>query len=258
MLHSETFIEISKALGLVQAKLKHAKKTTTNPDYNKSYATLADVWDTIRASLSANGLAVWQSPETMCYPDRAPLVTMSTMIIHTPSGEWVENVLSASPKDDGPQAVGSTITYLRRYALSSMLGVSPADDDGNAGNGKPTPEATGQTQETPPPKPVSKTGKATQDVVVDGVVVWSKSNDIRGEFNDLRQKETGCIDTSQWRDIETQIKNVLGGSKLAFAAWLKSVYGVEWYNIKLEMYDGIYATITKSPLEVMKFKPKAK
>jgi hypothetical protein len=136
--------------------------------------------------------------------------------------------------------------------------VENADDDGNAGNGKPTPEATGQTQETPPPKPVSKTGKATQDVVVDGVVVWSKSNDIRGEFNDLRQKETGCIDTSQWRDIETQIKNVLGGSKLAFAAWLKSVYGVEWYNIKLEMYDGIYATITKSPLEVMKFKPKAK
>ncbi len=44
--------------------------------------------------------------------------------------------MSAAPKDDSPQAIGSVVTYLRRYALQSMVGVAPEDDDGEAAQGR--------------------------------------------------------------------------------------------------------------------------
>lgn len=44
------------------------------------------------------------------------------------------------PVKDDPQAVGSAITYMRRYALGAVLGLNiDNDDDGNAASGVGTP-----------------------------------------------------------------------------------------------------------------------
>lgn len=43
------------------------------------------------------------------------------------------------PEIDNPQKVGGAITYYRRYALVSILGLQADDDDGNVASGKTTP-----------------------------------------------------------------------------------------------------------------------
>jgi hypothetical protein len=52
------------------------------------------------------------------------------------SGEWLSQTLTMTAKDDSPQAIGSTITYARRYALAAVAGVAPEDDDGETAQGR--------------------------------------------------------------------------------------------------------------------------
>jgi hypothetical protein len=56
------------------------------------------------------------------------VVSVLTRITHA-SGQWMEDSVSTMLPTGDPQAVGSAITYLRRYALQSVAGVAPEDDD---------------------------------------------------------------------------------------------------------------------------------
>lgn len=114
---------LAKALAAAQGKLKGAVKDANNPFFKSKYADLSSVWDACRAALSENGIAVIQAPKTV-----DATVTVETLLLHE-SGEWASESLSATAKDDSPQSIGSTVTYLRRYGLASMVGVAPEDDD---------------------------------------------------------------------------------------------------------------------------------
>jgi hypothetical protein len=50
----------------------------------------------------------------------------------------MRSTLGVTPKDDTPQAMGSALTYARRYALTAMVGIAQVDDDGNAASGRPS------------------------------------------------------------------------------------------------------------------------
>ena len=97
----------------------------------------------------------------------AGLVSMTTLLLHS-SGEWIESdPLVVQAKDAGPQAVGSCLTYLRRYQLAAMVGIAPKDDDdaeaaerrGNAQASeapKTKTEAVPVVKAAPLPKPAPK------------------------------------------------------------------------------------------------------
>lgn len=123
---SNTLGNLAKALAAAQAEIEGAVRDSANPFFKSKYADLSSVWDACRAALTKNGLAVIQAPKA-----KEATVTVTTMLLHE-SGEWVAEELTATAKDDSPQAVGSIITYLRRYGLSSMVGVAPEDDDGES------------------------------------------------------------------------------------------------------------------------------
>lgn len=54
------------------------------------------------------------------------------MLLHS-SGEWISEVVTTRSQKDDPQGLGSALTYLRRYALAAVVGVTATeDDDGNA------------------------------------------------------------------------------------------------------------------------------
>jgi hypothetical protein len=54
------------------------------------------------------------------------------MLIHS-SGEWISETVTVRAQKDDPQGLGSALTYLRRYALAAVVGVTATeDDDGNA------------------------------------------------------------------------------------------------------------------------------
>jgi hypothetical protein len=136
---SKSIAALAAALAKAQGEMAAAAKANVNPHFKSKYADLASVWDACRAPLSKNGLAVLQ-------PVRAtgPSVTITTILAHS-SGEWISESLTMTAQQNTPQGVGSAITYGRRYGLSSMVGIAPDDDDGNAasqGNGAQAQQRT--------------------------------------------------------------------------------------------------------------------
>lgn len=127
--------ELAAALAKAQGAIVGATKDSANPFFKSKYADLASVWEACRQPLSSQGLSVVQSPSVEASPE-GPRVSVETLLLHS-SGQWMRNVVSALAKEDAPQAIGSCITYLRRYALQSVVGVAPEDDDAEAAQGRP-------------------------------------------------------------------------------------------------------------------------
>jgi len=150
---SESIGKLAAALAKAQKAIKGAVKDAKNPHFNSRYADLATIHDACREPLAENEIAVVQSPHA-----DGNLVRLTTLLIHS-SGEWVESdPLQVQARDAAPQAVGSCLTYLRRYQLAAMVGVAPEDDDAEAAEGRPTtpvarPAPLPQANRMPSPKP---------------------------------------------------------------------------------------------------------
>ena len=110
------------ALVKAQAAMGPARKTGANPHFRSTYATLADTHKAVCGPLTENGLGYIQAPTAT-----GLTVSVTTRLIHE-SG--------ASSRDSKVQAIGSTITYLRRYGLQALTGLSAEDDDGEAAEGR--------------------------------------------------------------------------------------------------------------------------
>lgn len=125
---STTLGALAAAMAKAQAGLESASKNAKNPHLRTRYADLDSVVDTIRPVLAAHGLCVVQGAS---FSDG--LATIETRVIHGESGEWVSDCLSCpvgAPKGvSDAQALGSALTYLRRYSLLAMACVAPGDDD---------------------------------------------------------------------------------------------------------------------------------
>src|SRR5277367_1225857 len=142
MQQSDAINELASALSQAQGQITGALKDSANPFFKSKYADLASCWDACRAALSTHGLAVAQFPTTE--DGKTYLVTH---LLHT-SGQWMRSSLAVQPKDDSPQAMGSALTYARRYALTAVVGVAQVDDDGNAASGRSSAPVTTFTNVT--------------------------------------------------------------------------------------------------------------
>lgn len=144
---SRTIGRLAAALARAQGAMRAAAKDSTNPHFRSRYADLASVWDAARAALADNGLAVLQPVLS-----DGGTVRVTSIVTHA-SGEWIGAVLSFGVAQATPQAIGSAITYGRRYGLASLLGiVSDDDDDGNAASAPPerVDRRTGEVLDGPP------------------------------------------------------------------------------------------------------------
>ena len=132
---SETTVDIYAAIvkfqGEVPVIFKENKVVGKDKKEKYKYADMADIKATIQKHMAKNELGVIQS---MNYCE--DYVHVVTEIIHS-SGQWIRNDISAQVSINVGymsqiQAIGSVSTYLKRYALSSMLGlVTDEDRDGN-------------------------------------------------------------------------------------------------------------------------------
>jgi hypothetical protein len=124
---STTLGELAKALSAMQADLEPARKEAVNPHFRSRYADLAACLEAVRAPMAKHGLALSQHAGL-----DGDVVTLTTLLLHT-SGEFLQSTAGVRlAKHDAP-SVGSALTYLRRYALSAVVGLSAeADDDGAA------------------------------------------------------------------------------------------------------------------------------
>ncbi|THG55521.1 ERF family protein [Bacillus sp. HUB-I-004] len=124
---SDTITELAKALVKFNSEVNKIAKDADNPFFKNNYATLDTIIDEIRPILSKHGLSIMQIPS-----GDGQNVTLKTLLLHE-SGEWLESdELTMKPVKNDPQAVGSCITYARRYSLAAFLSLNTGeDDDGN-------------------------------------------------------------------------------------------------------------------------------
>jgi len=123
--YSQTIAKLATALAKAQSEIKAAKKDTTNLFFKSKYADFSSIIDVIKKPLADNNLAYTQ----LIIDDGNTLVTM---LIHGESGESLFSYFPLICEKKTSQAIGSAITYAKRYALSAMVGVAcDDDDDGN-------------------------------------------------------------------------------------------------------------------------------
>lgn len=123
---------IHKALGKAQSEFPLIKKEDSNPFFKSKYAGLPSVLEVVLPILHKNGLYLTQSPLS-----EGERVGVKTTITHAESGDSIEGSFTMALAKNDPQGAGSAITYARRYALVSMLGLNvDEDDDGNHASNK--------------------------------------------------------------------------------------------------------------------------
>ena len=126
---SETIAAIAPSLVAAQKAFKPVAQSGMNPHLKSKYSTWADYLNAINHALWANDLFLSQSVSKTEIG-----IAVTTKIIHK-SGEWIESEACVLPVEKpNAQAVGSAISYARRYSLSSFLGIAAGteDDDGAA------------------------------------------------------------------------------------------------------------------------------
>jgi hypothetical protein len=116
--------ELAAALVAAQMEFSAVAREGKNPFFNSRYVKLSTAMESAGPILAKNGLAVSQF---VSEDD-----TLTTYLLHE-SGQFIAQRAPLHLTKDDPQAMGSAVTYQRRYAYMSCLGlVADDDDDGNA------------------------------------------------------------------------------------------------------------------------------
>ena len=151
--------EFEPAVKRLTAKIVGQTKAGQRYEYKYNYADLAEILSAVMAALSKNGIAVIQ-PSTVSQTsprfqgDTSVLVSVQTVLLHKSGQVIAFDPFALRADSDGPQAVGSTLTYGRRYSLQTSLGIAPEfDDDGAAGQGG---QAGGAGDSRPDRRPVER------------------------------------------------------------------------------------------------------
>lgn len=138
---SESMTKLAKAMLNVQQALMPVAKDSENPFVKSKYASLNAVMNACREVLLSNGIWVSQFP----VPVESGYLGLVTKLMHAESGEWQASCLVMPLSKADPQGYGSALTYARRYALATLVGlVTESDDDAEAAMGRERASSAGQ------------------------------------------------------------------------------------------------------------------
>ncbi len=132
---SETIGAIAGALAKAQIELANPEKSLTatirspfprESDRSFRYASLSSGLDLVRKSLGRQEIATVQ---TTSIDEGAGLIRLTTTLAHS-SGEWVSSDWPVCPVSEtaAPHRMGAALTYARRYALFTLVGIAGEDD----------------------------------------------------------------------------------------------------------------------------------
>lgn len=127
---------LAEALLAVQKSVPKIQKDKVNPAFKGSrYASTDSILADVLPILNENGLVLTQIPTSLGYD--SPVPALRTRITFAASDEFIEDVGLLMLDKQNAQGLGGAITYMRRYAVTSMLGlVTEVDDDGNSASTK--------------------------------------------------------------------------------------------------------------------------
>jgi hypothetical protein len=132
---SESFAALASALAKAQAELINPEKSLTatirtgragEAERTFRYAPLSSGLDIVRKTLGQHEIATVQ---TTAIDQATGIVNLTTMLAHA-SGEWIASDWPVCPivETANPQRMGAALTYARRYALFTLVGIAGEDD----------------------------------------------------------------------------------------------------------------------------------
>ena len=132
---SETVAALASALAKAQAELINPEKSLTatirtgrpwEGERRFRYAPLSSGLDIVRKTLGQHEIATLQ---TTAIDQTAGMVNLTTTLAHA-SGEWIASDWPVCPVTETahPQRMGAALTYARRYALFTLVGIAGEDD----------------------------------------------------------------------------------------------------------------------------------
>jgi hypothetical protein len=127
---SESVAAIATALAKAQTELSNPEKAMVGTVYNNRsdspqsfrYASLSSGLDIVRKALGGHQIAIAQTTAI----DRAGgTLNLTTVLLHT-SGEWISShwPVCQLSETSAPRRMGAALTYARRYALFTMVGIA--------------------------------------------------------------------------------------------------------------------------------------
>lgn len=185
-------------------------KTAKAGSYSYNYADLADIIEATAAPLAKQGIVIIQDPEVIVEGGRT-LVLVHGCIVHKSGATHDLRAFSMPAGDGKPQAIGSAISYARRYQMQAALNLAAEDDDGkvaNDGTPEPATNTSYRSQQRPATQPTAHVDDAPP-------------LDENGPFDDVA--EAMVDDTTQKR------LHALG----------TAVYGSEWDGKRHELIERI-------------------
>jgi hypothetical protein len=207
---SENVAAIATALAKAQTELSNPEKAMIGTIYNARpdspqsfrYASLSSGLDIIRKALSDHQIAIAQTTDI----DRANgTVNLTTFLLHT-SGEWISSdwPVCQLSETSAPRRMGAALTYARRYALFSMVGIA-GEDDLDAPDSVSQPSRREKAAEgcvTPKPGPEMATARSSQLPVTPPVrekLIAEDSATVRAQL--IQEIQTLPVDDLQPRAI---------------------------------------------------------
>jgi hypothetical protein len=132
---SESVAALASALAKAQAELINPEKSLTatirtgrpgDGERSFRYAPLSSGLDIVRKTLGQHEIATLQ---TTAIDQTAGMVNLTTTLAHA-SGEWIASDWPVCPiaETANPQRMGAALTYARRYALFTLVGIAGEDD----------------------------------------------------------------------------------------------------------------------------------
>jgi hypothetical protein len=132
---SETVAALASALAKAQAELVNPEKSLTatirtgrpgDSERSFRYAPLSSGLEIVRKTLGQHEIATLQ---TTAIDQTAGMVNLTTTLAHA-SGEWIASDWPVCPiaETANPQRMGAALTYARRYALFTLVGIAGEDD----------------------------------------------------------------------------------------------------------------------------------
>jgi hypothetical protein len=132
---SETVAALASALAKAQAELVNPEKSLTatirtgppgERERSFRYAPLSSGLDIVRKTLGQHEIATLQ---TTAIDQTAGMINLTTTLAHA-SGEWIASDWPVCPiaETANPQRMGAALTYARRYALFTLVGIAGEDD----------------------------------------------------------------------------------------------------------------------------------
>lgn len=196
---SESIVELSKAMAKFQEEVKQPLKDKNNPFFKSKYVPLENVVEAITDVAPKNGLSFVQ----WALNDENGRVGVATMLMHE-SGEWIKfDPVHMKADKETAQGAGALISYLKRYSLSAVFGItSDQDDDGNSASGNKVAKSASQAE----------IGNLKKEIIAFSKLMTEQGKDVKPEQVEQTLNITDYTKLNS-EDVKEAVNKLKGWSK---------------------------------------------